>query len=148
MKLAAQRVTLLLGSLAVVGFALAAAIGFAGAQAPAPTPGRVLLTGAITSPSGIELTNARVLVHWDDTGVPGRLKTNIGIPDDRVVKTDTHGNYYSRLPPGFYDLFVTAPGMSPYCRKVRLKPSEDQTVNVSLPGNPLIMAELGPSPPK
>jgi len=119
--------------------ALAAGIVVRAAQ---NTPGKVLLQGAVVDAAGIPLTNAQLVVHWDPSGAKAALKTNIGISEDRFLKTDTHGNYYAEIPPGFYDILVTAPGFSPTCAKVRLKPDENSKFNAKLQSDPLVTKEL------
>jgi len=105
-------------------------------------PGKVLVQGTVTDSAGDLLTNAQLVVHWDPSGSTAGLKTNVGIPEDRFLKTDTHGAFYAEIPPGFYDVFVTAPGFSPDCRKIRLKPGENATFNSKLQTDPLVTKEL------
>jgi len=107
-------------------------------------PGKVLLQGAITAAdaSGTPLTDAQLVVHWDPSGAKTGLTTNVGIPEDRFLKTDTHGNYYAEIPPGFYDILITAPGFSPTCTKLRLKLGENATFNSKLHSDPLVAKEL------
>jgi hypothetical protein len=111
----------------------------AAAQAVA---GKVLVQGVVTDSAGALLTNAQLVVHWDASGVQAGLKTNVGIPEDRFLKTDTHGAFYAEIPPGFYDVFVTAPGFSPDCRKIRLKAGENAIFNSKLQTDPLVAKEL------
>jgi Carboxypeptidase regulatory-like domain len=108
-------------------------------------PGKVLVQGVVTDSAGALLTNAQLVVHWDPSGSSAGLKTNVGIPEDRFLKTDTHGAFYAEIPPGFYDVFVMAPGFSPDCRKVRLKPGENATFNSKLQADPLVTKELAKS---
>jgi hypothetical protein len=112
-------------------------------QAAAQTvPGKVLVQGVVTDSAGALLTNAQLVVHWDASGAQAGLKTNVGIPEDRFLKTDTHGAFDAEIPPGLYDIFVTAPGFSPDCRKIRLKPGENATFNSKLQTDPLVANEL------
>jgi hypothetical protein len=85
-------------------------------------PAKVLLQGMVTDSTGKMLTNAQLVVHWDPSGSKSGLTSNLGIPEDRFLKTDTHGAFYAELPPGFYDILVTAPGFSPECRKIQSRP--------------------------
>jgi|HubBroStandDraft_2_1064218.scaffolds.fasta_scaffold226201_2 hypothetical protein len=105
-------------------------------------PAKVLLQGAVTDANGKLLTDAQLIVHWDPIGAKTSLTTNIGIRQDRFLKTDTHGNFYAEIPPGFYDVLITAPGFTPDCRKVRLKPNQNQTLNSKLQIDPTAAAEL------
>jgi Carboxypeptidase regulatory-like domain len=119
----------------------------AGRPAAAPViaqdpPAKVLLQGTITDADGKILTDAQLIVHWDPSGAKSGLTTNVGIPEDRFLKTDTHGNYYAEIPPGFYDVLITAPGFTPTCSKIRLKPGENQTLNAKLQTDPAVAAEL------
>jgi hypothetical protein len=66
----------------------------------------------------------------------------VGIPEDRFLKTDTHGNYYAEIPPGFYDILITAPGFSPTYTKLRLKLGENATFNSKLHSDPLVAKKL------
>jgi len=115
--------------------------------APQNIPGKVLVQGVVTDAAGKLLTDAQLVVHWDPSGAKTGLKTNVGIPEDRFLKTDTHGAFYAELPPGFYDILVTAPGFSPDCRKIRLKPNENATFNSKLQPDPLVAKELAAPTP-
>ena len=110
-------------------------------------PGKVLLQGAVADSAGTPLTDAQLVLHWDPSGAKSGLKTNVGIPEDRFLKTDTHGNFYAEIPPGFYDILVTAPGFSPTCSKIRLKPEENSTFNSKLQSDPLVAKELANQTP-
>jgi hypothetical protein len=105
-------------------------------------PAKVLLQGTITDADGKLLTDAQLVVHWDPIGANSKLTTNVGIPEDRFLKSDTHGNYYAEIPPGFYDVLITAPGLTPTCSKIRLKPGESQILNAKLQADPAVAAEL------
>lgn len=106
-------------------------------------PGKVLLQGVITDSAGNVLTDAQLVVHWDPSGSKSGLTTNVGIPEDRFLKSDTHGVFYAEIPPGFYDVLVAAPGFSPDCRKIRLQPAQNATFNSKLHADPLVSKELG-----
>jgi hypothetical protein len=120
---------------------LSLAVGIA-VRAAQNVPGKVLLQGAVADSAGTPLTDAQLVVHWDPSGAKTGLTTNVGIPEDRFLKTDTHGNYYAEIPPGFYDILVAAPGFSPTCAKLRLKPGENATFNSKLYNDPLVAQEL------
>jgi carboxypeptidase family protein len=104
---------------------------------------KVLLQGVVIDSAGNLLTGAQLVVHWDPSGSKSGLTTNVGIPEDRFLKTDTHGAFYAEIPPGFYDILVTAPGFSPDCRKIRIKPDQNATLNSKLEADPLVSKELG-----
>ena len=53
------------------------------------------------------MSNAHVIVHWDPSGSK-YLKDNLGIKQDIASTTDSSGHFSLDLPPGFYDVFVTA----------------------------------------
>lgn len=108
-------------------------------------PGKVLLQGVVTDAAGNLLTDAQLVVHWDPSGSKSGLTTNVGIPEDRFLKTDTHGAFYAEIPPGFYDILVAAPGFSPDCKKIRLKPDQNASFNSKLQKDPLVSSELGSS---
>ena len=127
--------------LALRAFALLALAGSMVAAQNAP--GKVLLQGVVTDSAGNLLTDAQLVVHWDPSGAKNGLTTNVGIPEDRFLKTDTHGAFYAEIPPGFYDVLVTAPGFSPDCRKIRLQPAQNATFNSKLHPDPLVTKELG-----
>jgi hypothetical protein len=114
-------------------------------NAAPPAPDRVLVQGTVTDATGAVLTTARIALHWDPSGANAGLKTNVGLPEDRFTKTDTHGIFYAEIPPGFYDFFVTAPGYTPNCRKIRLMPNQNATFDTKLTPDPLVAKEV-PAP--
>jgi hypothetical protein len=130
----------------VLLFALGIA-GFPSTMTKPQIPGKVLLQGTVSDSAGAFLTDGQLVVHWDPSGSKNGLKTNVGIPEDRFLKTDTHGAFYAELPPGFYDVLVTAPGFSPDCRKIRLKPEENATFNSKLQSDPLVAKEVAAHAP-
>jgi hypothetical protein len=134
---AAMFATLILLLLIVASVGRSAAARAVAQNAPA----KVLLQGTITDADGKLLTDAQLVVHWDPIGANSELTTNVGIPQDRFLKSDTHGNYYAEIPPGFYDVLITAPGLTPTCSKIRLK-AESQILNAKLQADPAVAAEL------
>src|SRR5262249_59693863 len=78
------------------------------------------LSGTFRDKEGAAIPNAFVLIHWDSSGSK-YLKDNTGIRQDVTAKTDSSGRFSVDLPPGFYDVFVTATSFTPYCRKFRVK---------------------------
>ena len=126
-------------------FALGVAPNAISVRALPQVPGKVLLQGVVSDSAGNLLTDAQLVVHWDPSGSKTGLTTNVGIPEDRFLKSDTHGAFYAEIPPGFYDILVTAPGFSPDCRKIRLKPDQNAIFNSKLQSDPLVSKELGSS---
>jgi hypothetical protein len=57
------------------------------------------ITGTVHDPTGASIVNAQVIVNSPEHGI------------DRVTQTNTQGDYLvSGLPPGTYNLFISAPG--------------------------------------
>lgn len=75
------------------------------------------LSGTVRDSEGAVITNAHVVVHWDPSG-SNYLKDNLGVKQDIVATTDSRGHFSVELPPGFYDVFVTAMAFTPHCDKV------------------------------
>jgi Carboxypeptidase regulatory-like domain len=90
------------------------------------------ITGQVTDSEGAALANSRVLVHWDSSGSTVDLADNIGSKEDVIVVTDASGNYSVSVPPGFYDLFVSAMAFTPTAAKVRVKQGQRMTFNAKL----------------
>ena len=78
------------------------------------------LSGIVRDSEGAVIANAHVVVHWDPSG-SNYLKDDIGIKEDIAATTDSSGHFSVELPPGFYDVFVTAMAFTPHCDKVRVK---------------------------
>ena len=109
----------------------------------------VQLSGFITDSHGVALSSGfqpRVLIHWDASGTNIGLQTNIGIATDMSVQPDTQGRFQVQIPPGFYDIFVSAFAFSPKCAKVRVKPGESTTFNAKLQVDGLVTKELADRP--
>ena len=70
--------------------------------------------------------NGFVLVHSRQTG-------------DRDVLTDRTGIYDIELPPGIYDIFISAAGFSPACKKLRVNAHKMTKFDVALEVNTLGM---------
>jgi hypothetical protein len=111
----------------------------------APTIGlaETRLSGAVTDMSGTPIANAMVLIHWDSAGSTVGLTTNVGIKQDLVIRTTSNGGFKIDLPPGFYDLFVTAMAFSPRCRKIRIQPQKGLGITLRMNVDPLYTAEMG-----
>jgi Carboxypeptidase regulatory-like domain len=107
----------------------------------AVSTGAATLSGTVRDSEGAVIANAHVLVHWDPSG-SNYLKDNLGIKQDITATTDSAGQFSVELPPGFYDVFVTAMAFTPHCDKVRLKGTEARTYEVKLKISPVTSKEL------
>ena len=101
------------------------------------------LKGVITDSEGAAIRGARILVHWDRSGADVGLRSKVGLEKDLAIETDVRGQFTAKLPPGFYDIFVTATAFKPQCRKIRMMPGETAAYNVKLKPDPLVTKELG-----
>jgi hypothetical protein len=101
------------------------------------------ISGQVTDSEGAVIANARVLVHWDSSGSAVGLRDNIGIKQDVIVATDTSGQYSANVPPGFYDVFVSAGAFTPTATKVRVEDGEAATFSTKLKVDPLVSKEIG-----
>lgn len=119
----------------ILHFALAAAFATA---APSDTQ----LTGAVTDTLGGAISGAMILIHWDPAGSQVGLESNVGIKQDTMLTTDTRGNFSVQLPPGFYDLFVSATAFTPASRKIRLKGERRSDSRFRLALDPKVTSEL------
>lgn len=101
------------------------------------------LKGTIRDSEEAAVKGARILVHWDSAGAAAGLRTNVGLDHDLTVQSDVNGQFAVELPPGFYDVYVSAVAFSPHCRKIRIKAGETATYQVNLRADPLVTKELG-----
>ena len=99
------------------------------------------ISGTVRDSEGAVISNAHVIVHWDPSG-SNYLKDNFGIKEDISATTDSNGHFSLDLPPGFYDVFVTAMAFSPHCDKVRLKGKDTKTYEFKLEVSPVTSKEL------
>jgi len=106
------------------------------------------LKGVVTDSNGAVIRGAHILVQWDPSGSGVGLRSNVGIKQALMVETDARGEFEADLPPGFYDVFVSASAFSPECRKVRIKPGETATYNPRLKVDALVINETGDSFPR
>ena len=97
------------------------------------------LTGQVTDSEGAVIANARVLLHWDSSG---STLGYLGFKQDVIVVTDASGHYSASVPPGFYDVFVSAPAFTPIAAKVILK-EQKAIFNAKLYVDPLVSKEIG-----
>jgi hypothetical protein len=104
-------------------------------------PKSLPFTGTVTDSEGAVIANAQITVHWDSAGSRVGLATNVGTQNDVIARTDGEGRFRLDLPPGFYDVFVSAMAFSPQCTKVRvLRPVK---LNPKLQADPIVTKELG-----
>jgi hypothetical protein len=101
------------------------------------------IVGQVTDSEGAVLAKARVLLHWDPSGSTVGLMDNIGTKQDVTALTDANGNYSFTVPPGFYDVFVSAMSFTPASAKIRVKQGHRATFNTKLRVDPLVSKELG-----
>ena len=101
------------------------------------------ISGKVSDSEGAAIADARVYVHWDSSGSTVGLKDNIGVQKDLVAVTDAAGKYSMIVPPGFYDVFVSAGAFTPAATKVRVKKRQRATFNAKLGADPLVTKELG-----
>jgi hypothetical protein len=99
------------------------------------------LSGTVRDSEGAAIPNARITVHWDASGA-NYLKDSLGVKQDLSVTSDSKGQFSLELPPGFYDLFVTAAAFSPHCEKIRLKGNEAKSFLIKLKISPVTSKEL------
>jgi hypothetical protein len=100
------------------------------------------ITGQVQDSEGAAIAKARILVHWDSSGSRVGLTDNIGLPQDVTALSDASGHFSVRVPPGFYDLFVTAQAFTPVAAKVRVKSNAPAEFDVRLHADPKISKEL------
>ena len=98
------------------------------------------LKGRVTDEMGAVIPRARIVVHWDPSGNQKGFDSK---RDDLILTTNERGEFEEEMPPGFYDLFVSAAAFSPACRKIRLKQEPHGAVNFKLKADPLVSKELG-----
>jgi hypothetical protein len=105
--------------------------------------GEARFSGAVTDESGGAISGAMILLHWDSAGSTVGLDSNVGIKKDLVLTTDEKGGFSAELPPGFYDLFVSAMAFTPTCRKIRLIGIATAEPTFRLKADPKVTRELG-----
>jgi hypothetical protein len=110
------------------------------ALAPAFKNGK--LSGTVTDSEGTPISRAVVIIHWDSSESTVGLESNVGLGEDVRLQTGQLGAYFVDIPPGFYDVFVSAQAFSPSCRKVRDRPDSVSTFGPKLKMDPLVFREL------
>jgi protocatechuate 3,4-dioxygenase beta subunit len=103
--------------------------------------GAATLSGAVRDSEGAAIPGAHVVVHWDSAGT-NYLKDNIRTNEDKIATTDEDGEFSFDLPPGFYDVFISAPAFSPHCEKIRLSGKATKKFGVKLKVSPVTSQEL------
>jgi hypothetical protein len=106
---------------------------------PAPVWAQTHLSGMVRDSEGAVISGAHIFIHWDPSGSEVGLTTN---KQDLTVTTDDNGSFSAELPPGFYDVLVTATAFSPDCRKIRLKAGQTATFNAKLNVSLIVVKEL------
>ncbi len=101
---------------------------------------------ASTSANGVLSGQVRDVVEGAPVGRAYVLIHPSGWGRDIHVTTERDGKFSAELPPGFYDVFVTAVGFAPTCSKVRVRAGqttkytqESECPNLSL--SPIEQAE-------
>jgi Carboxypeptidase regulatory-like domain len=102
---------------------------------------RGTLRGTVSDSEGAAIKNAQLFIHWDSSGSSVGLTPTAGSSQDIKVRTDQLGRFEVTLPPGFYDVMVSANAFSPQCRKIRLVQAFEY--NLKLAADPLVTKELG-----
>jgi|SRR5580698_4832062 hypothetical protein len=99
------------------------------------------LTGTLVDNMGAAVQNARVIIHWDAVGLDS-IKENVGIKEDEIATTKADGQFSVELPPGVYDIFVSAAGFSPHCDKVSLKGTQARHYKAKLKVSRMLRIQL------
>jgi len=108
-----------------------------------------VLHGTVMDSHGVPLPQdlkPRIFIHWDESGMNIGLKSNVGISQDMSLETDSDGKFEVNLPSGFYDVFVSAFGFSPRCRKIRIHSGESIDFDAKLDVNLGVQKELADRP--
>jgi hypothetical protein len=114
-----------------------------GAAPDLPAVQSTTLKGTVTDSADAPIPDAYILIHWDSSGSGVGLTSNIGLKSDVVLKSGKDGAYAAQLPPGFYDVFVSAMAFGPACRKVRTVTGKATLYNARLEVDASVTAELG-----
>jgi len=98
------------------------------------------LSGSVRDSEGAVIPKAYAVVYWDSAGSI-YLKDNVGTKEDKIATTDGNGEFSLDLPPGFYDVFISATAFSPHCEKVRLNGKGTKKFEVKLKVSPVTSQE-------
>jgi Carboxypeptidase regulatory-like domain len=99
------------------------------------------ITGRVTDSEGAVIAKARVFIHWDSTS--RELSGGDASTNDVSALSDSTGMYSAKIPVGFYDVFVSAPGFTPIAAKVIVKEGQKATLDAKLYLDPLVSKEIG-----
>lgn len=107
-----------------------AAIFLLAVLASAQDHGRVAITvktkadasGVVTMVNGAKI----MVVHWTASQMHSTML------QDQVATTDSEGESTLNLPPGVYDLFISANGLEPAAVKVQVEKDANKPVTVTL----------------
>ncbi len=124
------------------GIPVAVCVLFTTSALAAPLPQNGRLSGSVKDTEGAAIAGARVLIHWDPSGSQVGLKTNVGIKQDIELISREDGSFEVELPPGFYDVFVSAMVFTPECRKVRVREGESAVFKAKLRVSAIVSREL------
>lgn len=102
-----------------------------------------LIAGRVTDSEGAAIAKARVLIHWDPSGSKVGQNGNVGISQDVSVLTNADGDYSAKVPPGFYDVFISAPMFTPTAIKVMVKQGQPTIASMKLTLDPLVSKQIG-----
>jgi hypothetical protein len=105
--------------------------------------GEALFKGEVTDINGGAIPGAMIIIHWDSAGSRVGLTSNVGIRKDLIAKADGTGGFAVELPPGFYDVFVSATAFTPACRKIRVTTAPTEILTFRLNLDPLVGKEIG-----
>ena len=98
--------------------------------AAAQDRGRVTITVQTKADaSGVvgQVNGAKIMVvHWTMSQMHSAML------QDQVVATDAEGKCNLNLPPGVYDLFISANGLDPAAMKVAIEKGDNKPVTVTL----------------
>jgi hypothetical protein len=102
--------------------------------------GAHLFSGTVVDSEGAIIANAQLIIHWDSSGSTVGLSRNVGLSSDLVLHTDNSGHFSMRIPPGFYDVFVSAMAFTPQCTKIDVIHETQYNPHLSL--DPLVSKAL------
>jgi hypothetical protein len=97
--------------------------------------GSLVYVGVVDRPAGADAGTIQGLVsdvekaHPDDDGVPMDVTVDIRGDAARAIDTGTNGRYSVNLPPGDYEISVTADGYVPYLQQVSIDDGDTEVVD-------------------
>jgi hypothetical protein len=87
--------------------------------------------------AGAAVSNAYVLIHSDS------LERGDSRHFHLELRTSLAGTARGQLPPGFFDVFIASPGMSPHCLKIRVRDGKPAKITAALKLDRLYVEEYG-----